>query len=105
MRIILPLAVACSLTGCGLIPEAPPPQIVVVTKEAPTFVAPSECNDHKDKKWIDPPDADVTLKESTRIWQTNKQGRIDVGVKRHVCFAAIAAYDKAQPKDKPNGSK
>lgn len=86
-----------SLAACSK--EPPSPEIVTVFQEARKFEAPSECDPKADPRWVDPPDADVPLKESARIVRQNKQGRKDVGVKRDVCWAAIDTYQK-QPSPK-----
>ncbi len=85
-----------SLAACS---KEPPVQYVTISKDAPKFEAPSECDPKSDPRWVDPPDADVPLKESARIMRQNKQGRKDVGVKRDVCWAAIDTYQK-QPSSK-----
>lgn len=93
-RMAYALSTCLSLAGCG---DPPKPEIVLVTKEV-RFDAPAECDEARDPKWIDPPDADVKRSESARLFIANKKVTGDIKANRHICSAAIKAYDNPQPK-------
>lgn len=82
-------AAAMTLAACA---KEPPPAPIFITKEAPPYTAPVECDPKTDPAWVDPPDADVHLKQSARIVRQNKQGHIDVQSKRTICWSAYEAY-------------